>query len=168
MYEAGYRAPAVLNPARIFSISARSSSDKLTTVAFSLILEGLLLPGIGMILGMPGRFETFKIQPMAIWPGVHPFFSANASTCLTSSRFFGKFSGENCGQWRRGSFSGMSSRDLICPPRNPLPRGATGPFSQPIMHGEREGLTYSMQLRGYSAQHKSLGHPCEEDRGGRG
>jgi hypothetical protein len=50
-------------------------------------------PGIGMMVGMPGRRDRLRVQAMASCAGVQPFCWASALTLLKSSRLLGKFFG---------------------------------------------------------------------------
>lgn len=87
MAGAGYLSPADTKESRILSISSISVCVRSTLVAFSRILLGFVEPGMGIILGMPGRLEMARIQLMAIWPGVQPLRTAISLTLSTSSRF---------------------------------------------------------------------------------
>lgn len=110
----------------ILANSDISSSVSSTSTLFSLIRSTDEAPGMGMILGMPGRRESASTQLIATWAGVHPLRSAIFSTAAASCRFVSNTPGWNRGRARRISPSGMSASDLILPPRMPRPRGAGG------------------------------------------
>ena len=84
--ESGYLAPLTSNLDRVASISSSSCSLISTRREFSSTASGRVAPGMGVMNGMPGRLDKARIQLMANWAGVQPFFAASSSTCLTSSR----------------------------------------------------------------------------------
>lgn len=135
--------------AKTSSMMAISSASNETNFEFSSTLSTVVAPGSGIIRGIPGLWLNALTHPIATWAiyyqiqlfwhfelgisalTVHPLCCAIFLTSSTSFIFSSKTSGWNLGYILRISFSGRSSKLLICPVKKPCESGAYARIAMP-------------------------------------